>query len=42
MHVGWFTEQHPDKPTLLPYMVDRWDLLVIPERREVTRRLDSA
>ncbi|OKK21842.1 hypothetical protein AMK16_00765 [Streptomyces sp. CB00455] len=30
LHVGWFTEQHPDKLILLSYTVGRWDLLVIP------------
>ncbi|MCY0939814.1 DUF5994 family protein [Streptomyces antarcticus] len=30
VHVGWFTEQDPDKLILLSYTVGRWDLLVIP------------
>ncbi|MFD5408753.1 DUF5994 family protein [Streptomyces nojiriensis] len=30
LHVGWFTEQDPDKLILLSYAVGRWDLLVIP------------
>ncbi|WP_327377343.1 DUF5994 family protein [Streptomyces sp. NBC_01216] len=30
LHVGWFTEQHPDTLILLSYTVGRWDLLVIP------------
>jgi hypothetical protein len=30
LHVGWFTEQDPDKLVLLSYSVGRWDLLVIP------------
>lgn len=30
LHVGWFTEQHPDKLILLSYTVGRWDLLVVP------------
>ncbi|MFE9633348.1 DUF5994 family protein [Streptomyces sp. NPDC006463] len=30
LHVGWFTEQDPDKLILLSYTVGRWDLLVIP------------
>ncbi|MGW7351058.1 DUF5994 family protein [Streptomyces sp. NPDC054784] len=30
VHVGWFTEQHPDKLILLSRRVGRWDLLVIP------------
>ncbi|MPY32428.1 hypothetical protein FNH09_14475 [Streptomyces adustus] len=30
LHVGWFTEQDPDKLILLGYTVGRWDLLVIP------------
>ncbi|MFF5449134.1 DUF5994 family protein [Streptomyces sp. NPDC012888] len=29
-HVGWFTEQDPDKLILLSYKVGRWDLLVVP------------
>jgi hypothetical protein len=34
VHVGWFTEQHPDKLVLLSYTVGRWDLLVIPPETE--------
>ncbi|MET9730463.1 DUF5994 family protein [Streptomyces sp. NPDC006458] len=34
MHVGWFTEQHPDKLILLSYATGRWDLLVIPPETE--------
>ncbi|WP_435975191.1 DUF5994 family protein [Streptomyces sp. Qhu_M48] len=30
LHVGWFTEQDPDKMILLSYAVGRCDLLVIP------------
>lgn len=30
LHVGWFTEQDPDKLILFSYSVGRWDLLVIP------------
>jgi hypothetical protein len=30
VHVGWFTEQDPDKVILLSYTVGRCDLLVIP------------
>ncbi|MET8830629.1 DUF5994 family protein [Streptomyces sp. NPDC004610] len=30
LHVGWFTEQDPDKLILLAYTVGRWDLLVVP------------
>ncbi|MFD3440648.1 DUF5994 family protein [Streptomyces sp. NPDC058685] len=30
VHVGWFTEQDPDKLILLSYSARRWDLLVIP------------
>ncbi|MFB7785793.1 DUF5994 family protein [Streptomyces vinaceus] len=30
LHVGWFTEQDPDKLVLLSYTIGRWDLLVIP------------
>ncbi|MCX4547043.1 DUF5994 family protein [Streptomyces sp. NBC_01565] len=30
LHVGWFTEQDPDKLILLSHTVGRWDLLVIP------------
>ncbi|MDJ0380432.1 DUF5994 family protein [Streptomyces sp. G-G2] len=34
LHVGWFTEQHPDKLILLSFTVGRWDLLVIPPETE--------
>ncbi|WP_330328924.1 DUF5994 family protein [Streptomyces sp. NBC_00536] len=34
VHVGWFTEQDPDKLILLSYTVGRWDLLVIPPQTE--------
>ena len=34
MHVGWFTEQDPDKLILLSYTVGRWDLLVVPPQTE--------
>ncbi len=34
VHVGWFTEQDPDKLILLSYTVGRWDLLVIPPECE--------
>ncbi|MGW1239675.1 DUF5994 family protein [Streptomyces bobili] len=34
VHVGWFTEQDPDKLILLSYSVGRWDLLVIPPDTE--------
>ncbi|MFD8144569.1 DUF5994 family protein [Streptomyces sp. NPDC059708] len=30
LHVGWFTEQDPDKLILLSYTAGRWDLLVVP------------
>ncbi|WP_051837411.1 DUF5994 family protein [Streptomyces sp. NRRL F-2580] len=30
VHVGWFTEQDPDKLIVLSYTVGRWDLLVVP------------
>lgn len=30
LHVGWFTEQDPDKLILLSFTVGRWDLLVVP------------
>ncbi|MFF3554319.1 DUF5994 family protein [Streptomyces tsukubensis] len=30
IHVGWFTEQDPDKLLLLSYTAGRWDLLVVP------------
>ncbi|MEU5987301.1 DUF5994 family protein [Streptomyces sp. NPDC047434] len=34
VHVGWFTEQDPDKMILLSYTVSRCDLLVIPPETE--------
>jgi hypothetical protein len=34
LHVGWFTEQDPDKIILLSYTVGRRDLLVIPPEAE--------
>ncbi|MFJ4336938.1 DUF5994 family protein [Streptomyces sp. NPDC088915] len=34
VHVGWFTEQDPDKMILLSYAVGRCDLLVIPPGTE--------
>ncbi|GGT69382.1 DUF5994 family protein [Streptomyces lateritius] len=34
VHVGWFTEQDPDKIILLAYTTGRWDLLVIPPETE--------
>ncbi|MFB7371060.1 DUF5994 family protein [Streptomyces sp. NPDC056222] len=34
VHVGWFTEQDPDKMILLSYTVGRCDLLVIPPESE--------
>ncbi|ATW49978.1 DUF5994 family protein [Streptomyces peucetius] len=34
VHVGWFTEQDPDKLILLSWTVGRWDLLVIPPETE--------
>ncbi|MEU7296071.1 DUF5994 family protein [Streptomyces exfoliatus] len=34
VHVGWFTEQDPDKMILLSYAVGRCDLLVIPPETE--------
>ncbi|WP_327277499.1 DUF5994 family protein [Streptomyces sp. NBC_01224] len=34
VHVGWFTEQHPDKLILLSLTLGRWDLLVIPPETE--------
>ncbi|MDX2562885.1 DUF5994 family protein [Streptomyces sp. TX20-6-3] len=34
VHVGWFTEQDPDKMILLSYSVGRCDLLVIPPDTE--------
>ncbi|NBE50484.1 DUF5994 family protein [Streptomyces boluensis] len=34
VHVGWFTEQDPDKVILLSYTVSRCDLLVIPPETE--------
>ncbi|RKT05556.1 hypothetical protein BX286_3556 [Streptomyces sp. 3211.6] len=44
LHVGWFTEQDPDKLILLSYTVGRWDLLVIPPESEpaAAARLMSA
>ncbi|UQX01864.1 DUF5994 family protein [Streptomyces sp. RerS4] len=36
VHVGWFTEQDPDKMILLSYTVGRCDLLVIPPETEPT------
>lgn len=36
VHVGWFTEQDPDKLILLSYTVGRWDLLVVPPETEPT------
>ncbi|WP_183064106.1 DUF5994 family protein [Streptomyces sp. gCLA4] len=45
LHVGWFTEQDPDKLILLSYTVGRWDLLVIPPETEpaaATRLLAAA
>lgn len=36
LHVGWFTEQDPDKLILLSYTVGRWDLLVIPPKTPPT------
>ncbi|MFD3941388.1 DUF5994 family protein [Streptomyces sp. NPDC058579] len=36
VHVGWFTEQDPDKMILLSYTVRRCDLLVIPPETELT------
>ncbi|MFF9854165.1 DUF5994 family protein [Streptomyces litmocidini] len=34
VHVGWFTEQDPDKVILLSYTTGRCDLLVIPPETE--------
>lgn len=34
LHVGWFTEQDPDKVILLSYPTGRCDLLVIPPETE--------
>ncbi|MFF5975187.1 DUF5994 family protein [Streptomyces sp. NPDC012769] len=34
LHVGWFTEQDPDKVILLSYRTGRCDLLVIPPETE--------
>ncbi|MFF5710517.1 DUF5994 family protein [Streptomyces sp. NPDC012756] len=34
VHVGWFTEQDPDKMILLSYTIGRCDLLVIPPEAE--------
>ncbi|MFE1555849.1 DUF5994 family protein [Streptomyces sp. NPDC058734] len=44
LHVGWFTEQDPDKLILLSYTVGRWDLLVIPPEtdRAAAARLMAA
>ncbi|MFI6688309.1 DUF5994 family protein [Streptomyces sp. NPDC050485] len=44
VHVGWFTEQDPDKLILLSRTVARWDLLVIPPETEpaAAARLMSA
>ena len=45
VHVGWFTEQDPDKMILLSYTVGRCDLLVIPpetEPAEAARLMDTA
>ncbi|MCY0934125.1 DUF5994 family protein [Streptomyces sp. H34-S4] len=44
LHVGWFTEQHPDKLILLSFTVGRWDLLVIPPETDpaAAARLMSA
>lgn len=44
LHVGWFTEQDPDKLILLSYTVGRWDLLVVPPETEpaVATRLMAA
>ncbi|MGW5346642.1 DUF5994 family protein [Streptomyces sp. NPDC004050] len=45
VHVGWFTEQHPDKLILLSLTVGRWDLLVIPPETEpaaATRLMTAA
>ncbi|MFF4365462.1 DUF5994 family protein [Streptomyces sp. NPDC001594] len=44
LHVGWFTEQDPDKIILLSYTTGRCDLLVIPPDTEHTSagRLMSA
>ncbi|MFI9746800.1 DUF5994 family protein [Streptomyces sp. NPDC052494] len=45
VHVGWFTEQHPDKMILLSYSVGRCDLLVIPPETEpaaAARLMDTA
>ncbi|MFJ1868723.1 DUF5994 family protein [Streptomyces sp. NPDC088097] len=30
LHVGWFTEQDPDKLILFSHTLGRWDLLVVP------------
>lgn len=45
VHVGWFTEQDPDKLILLSYTVGRCDLLVIPPETEpaaAARLMDAA
>ncbi|MFF9013409.1 DUF5994 family protein [Streptomyces sp. NPDC014870] len=45
VHVGWFTEQDPDKMILLSYSVGRCDLLVIPpetERATAARLMTAA
>ncbi|GHG20183.1 DUF5994 family protein [Streptomyces zaomyceticus] len=34
VHIGWFTEQDPDKMILLSYTVGRCDLLVVPPETE--------
>ncbi|MEU9000705.1 DUF5994 family protein [Streptomyces sp. NPDC048551] len=34
LHVGWFTEQDPDKLILLSPAMGRWDLLVVPPETE--------
>ncbi|MFD6885322.1 DUF5994 family protein [Streptomyces sp. NPDC059957] len=36
LHVGWFTEQDPDKLILFSYTVGRWDLLVVPPQTAPT------
>ncbi|MEV7530639.1 DUF5994 family protein [Streptomyces hydrogenans] len=45
LHVGWFTEQDPDKIILLSYTTGRCDLLVIPPETEpasATRLMTAA
>ncbi|KOX37850.1 MULTISPECIES: DUF5994 family protein [unclassified Streptomyces] len=45
VHVGWFTEQDPDKMILLSYAVGRCDLLVVPPGTEpdaAARLMDAA